>query len=160
MLNLASVSVCISGGFPPFSLLLLSKGFSLCHLDCSPSNPLSWPITPWSELQLSGSTICVPVPSWLCPAVPSATMPPAPPSPRPSPPWGRELPWICSGLGLPGSSSAHVLAQHGTGERVNLDREPGSHGESPHCLGGLEPSRVTVWRGAPGQLSSCPTYNQ
>lgn len=76
----------------PFSLLVLSKVFSLCHLDCSsPSNPLSWPITRWSELQLSVSTICVPVPSWLCPAVPSAAMPPAPPPPCPSPPWGQGI---------------------------------------------------------------------
>ena len=54
-----------------------------------------------------------------------------------------QLLWICSGPGLAGSASAHVLAQRGTGEQMNLGSSwlPGRGAVgSPHlprCVSGL-----------------------
>lgn len=116
------VFLCVYLLFSPFLFAAPEQGFFPCQLDpSSPSSHLSWPITRWSEWRLSGSTICVPVPSWPCPRRPlsrDATCTPSSPS-FPCRGAGQLL-WICSGLGLASSAGAHVPAQRGTGEQMNL----------------------------------------
>lgn len=70
MLDLASVSVCLSVGFIPLPLAGPEQGFPcVIWTFLLPAVVLPSPSL-WSELRLSSSTICVPVPSWPCPCCP------------------------------------------------------------------------------------------
>lgn len=165
-LGLAGVSVCLSGVFSSFSLLVLSKGFPC----------VSWtllvPAVVFPGLSLGGRShgspaapSVSPCPAGCAPAVSSATVPPAPPPPHPSPPrgWAVALDLLRAGAGRLCWCPCASTAWHGRADepRQLLAAGPGSCGEPPPptlCFRAhaamLEPSEVAAWRGAQGQLAS------
>lgn len=168
MLDLASVSVFISGLFPPFflagpeqGLFIVSSGlfssqqssFLARHLLVRAAALWQHHLCPCAQLAVS-----------CCPLCPGGTCTPSSlsfPSMGTGSCFRSAQGWGCQAPPVP------VCWHNGTGEQMNLDSSwlpgQGAMGSPhvPHCvLGGLEPSEVTAWRGAPGQLSSCPTPNR
>ena len=163
------VFICI---FSPFSLLVLSKGFPCV------SRALLLPAVVFPGPSLGGQSHSIlaapsvsPCPAGHAPAVPSAAVPPVPPPPHPSPLWGWAvaLDLLRTGAGRLCQCPCAGTAWHGRADEPwqLLAAGPGSCGEPPPptlCLRALaamlKPSEVATWRGALGQLASCPTPNQ
>lgn len=118
------VFLCIYlGVFSTFLLAGPEQGFSLCQMD--PSSPSS------DRSLLARHSVVGATALWQHHLRPCAHLAMPPPS---SQPWCHlhpllpvlphhgdgQLLWICSGLGLAGSTGAHVPAQRGTGEQMNF----------------------------------------
>lgn len=160
--------VSIWAFFSPFSLLVLGKGFFPV------SSGLFFPqqssflahhlLTRAAALWQHHLCPCAQLAVSCCPFSHGATCIPSSlsfPSTGTGSGFGSAQGWVCQAPPV-------LLCWHrGTGEQMNLHSSwllcQGALA-SPHLshcvLGGLEPSEVTAWRGAPGQLSSCPHPNQ